>query len=145
MIVNDYVIYRNAADELYHVQGEGVTFDNQQSAIWYCQTGQILTEAEATRAMSIQEQKIQKAETVQEWATQLASLDDFLDVVNAREFGYGQTNEPTDEDLAERGITRDNYRNGMTMLLDLRSFIEGDEEVSISDRSAVIAVLRTDV
>lgn len=106
------------------------------------------TEGEAKRAMTIQKQKMAKAETVQDWATRLASLDDFLDVVNARGFGHNQDNEPTDDDLAELGITQEYYRNGMGMLLALRKFIEGTATAStddIADRRDVISRLRTDV
>ena len=97
-------------------------------------------------AKSIAEQKLEKAEQVQEWATELAGLDDFLSVVNARAFGQGGDNEPTDDDLAALGITQADYRNGMSMLLALEKFVEGTAEAGdIASRLDVIARLRTDV
>lgn len=146
MIVNGKIIYRSATDGLYHVQGEGVSFSSQIQAEVYCLTGLSMTEMEAIREMGIQEQKAAKAQAVQEWATRLANLDDFLDVVNARGFGYGQDNEPTDDDLAGLGIVRDDYRNGLMMLLALRKFIEGTATLDdVADRRDVISRLRTDV
>ena len=97
-------------------------------------------------AKSIAEQKIVIAEQVQTWATELAGLDDFLSVVNARAFGQDGANEPTDDDLATLGITRDDYRNGMAMLFALEKFVKGTakEATDISNRADVIARLRTD-
>ena len=103
------------------------------------------TEQEAKFTMAIQEEKLAKSKTVQVWATNLAGLDDFLEVVNARGFGYEQENEPTSADLAEQGITQDDYRNGIAMLAELRKFISGDTSAVIADRAGVINRLRTDV
>ncbi len=146
MRVNGKIIYRSAADGLYRVQGESGTYETKKQAEWFCLTEQLLTKTEVCRLMAIQEQKIAKAQTVQMWATRMAGLDGFLDVVNARGFGYGQANEPTTGDLAELGITQDDYRNGITLLLALRKFIEGTATLSeTADRRSVLARLRTDV
>jgi len=101
-------------------------------------------EWEARQTMSIQDEKLQRAVAVQEWASRLADLDDFLEVVNARQFDYDQINEPTDDDLVELGITRDDYRNGLTMLKKIRDAIQG-VEVATLDHRPVIARLRTGV
>lgn len=139
MIVNGKTIYRSAADELYYVQGEDVTFETKDQATWFCETSEILTVMEVKLAMTIQVQKLEKAATVQEWATRLANLDDFLEALNARQFGYDQTNEPTDDDLSELGITRDDYRNGVTLLQAVATATES------AAQQAVMARLRTDV
>lgn len=139
MIVDEKTIYRSAVDELYYVRGEDETFETRDQAAWFCETGEKLTAMEVKLAMTIQVQKLEKAATVQEWATRLANLDDFLEVINARQFGYDQVNEPTDDDLAELGITRDDYRNGVTLL---HAVVTATE---LAAQQAVIARLRTDV
>lgn len=117
---------------------------------WILWTGAVKvyydTEEEARAEMQIQEEKLARATAIRAWATTLASVDDFLAVVNAREFGHSQTNEPTDDDLVTLGISQTDYRNGLAMLLALYSFLDGTAVVGdIVDRRDVIAKLRTDV
>ena len=92
---------------------------------------------------TIEEKKVLRINTVQTWATMFGGLDDWLETLNAQEFDFGQVNEPTDDDLAVYGITRDDFRNLITLLKKVENVTKA-VAVAVQDHLGVIARVRTD-
>ena len=138
MQVNGKVIYRSAADERWHVQGDGVAFDTQIQAVVYCETGQSLTETEAKMAM----QKLELAKAII-WQTQrqAATMDEGPDVLQE----YFDSNVTfADEDVAALGVTAAQVTACLTLLENVGKFYAGNTPVNAAYRVTVNAVRRVD-
>lgn len=137
MIINSKTVYRSAADGLYHVQGEDVSFATKVQAETYCLSGRSLTELEAEQMTD----RLQFIEALQAQATVLAqtgiALDDMTEVYIDRE--YSTSNPFTPEELATLGLTIEQVVDFITIVPAFLVFV--NEEAT---RSALNA-MRTDL
>jgi len=99
-----------------------------------------LTQKEAYAMLN----KAALAGDVQTLVTRLGSLDDTLDVVNAKEYGQGQADAFTDGDVSALGFTADDMFNALNLISQIQTLLtngtpaEGDYMPTINRvRSAV--------
>ena len=125
MVVNGKAIFRSAADELYHLYDEDVTFETKDQVVWYAWTEQIKTIAEVKSAMA----KLDTAKAVVTQVQQLAPpmdgapdiFQEYWDVVSA-EGAF------TDEDVSPLGITAAQLGSCVTVIEAFNKLMVGDAE-----------------
>ncbi len=88
--------------------------------------------------------KLSKAQAVQELVTELAGIDDLLDVVNAREYGQGQTNAIADGDVASLNVTASDIFNALNLLTQVKTLITNGTPAQ-ADYTGIVNKVRSDV
>jgi hypothetical protein len=101
------------------------------------------TELTKTEAYAMSD-KLTKAQAVQNLVTELAGIDDLLDVINAREYGQGQTNAIADDDVASLNVTASDIFNALNLLTQIKTLITNGTPAQ-ADYTGVVNKVRSDV
>ena len=88
--------------------------------------------------------KLNKAQAIQELTTELASIDDVLDVINARGYGQGQDNAFTDDDVATLNITAADAFNALNLLTQIKTLLTNGVPTQ-GDYMSIVNKVRSDV
>lgn len=140
MLINGYTIYRDAGDELHHIQDEDVTFETTESAAWWAWTGQILSYEEVLMI----EQRLELAKAIIRQAQHhLAAMDENQDVL--QEYWDSGSVAFTDEEVAELGLTAVEVNACLTLLENAGKFYGGTNPTNAIYRTTINAIRRVEL